>query len=298
MPIYEQSYRTFDGEVVRRFRWWIVVQQEARLLWKTRLFRSLMFPTFVHVIGMALWILLVDLSTSLGVQSLRAIPELAQTAAAVDIEPDLFRVFIQRQGFFVFLMIVAAGSGFIGGDFKYNLVEVYFSKPLSWLDYVMGKLVTLVLVGFAACLFPALLLILLHFIFNPTWDSFKTMIATIPPAVLFSLALVLPCALAILASSSVFYSKRLAGIAVFLVLMVNSVFGGAFAAITEDERLLVISFPVAINRLGDLFFGVFFEETASLIDISWPLSMVYVFGVSALLFGVVSLKVRSAGAAA
>ena len=167
MPIYEQSYRTFDGEVVRRFRWWIVVRQEVRLLWKTRLFRVLLFPTVVHTTVMVLWILLVDIATSAGVQSLQAIPELAQTAAGFDVEPDLFRVFIQRQGFLVFLMIVAAGSGFIGSDFKYNLVEVYFSKPLSWMDYVMGKLVTLVLVGFTASLFPALLLILLHFIFDP-----------------------------------------------------------------------------------------------------------------------------------
>jgi ABC-type transport system involved in multi-copper enzyme maturation permease subunit len=298
VPIFEQRYRTFDGEVVRRFRWWTVVQQETRLLWTTRVLRSLMFPTIVHVISMALWILLIDLATLLSGQSLQMAPGLAQAAASFSIEPDLFRVFIQRQAFFVFLMVIAAGSGFIGNDFKYNLVGIYFSKPLSWLDYVMGKVVTLILVGFAASLFPAVFLIVIHFIFDPTWDSLKSAVATIVPAILFSVALVIPCALGILASSSIFYSARLAGIAVFLILIVNTFFGTAFVGITLDQRLAVISFPVAINRIGESAFGLFFEKTPTLWEVSWPISLAYVSGVSALMFGVVCLKVRRAGAAA
>ena len=71
----------------------------------------------------------------------------------------------------VFITIIDAGSGLICNDFRNNLMEVYFSKPLNWRDYVMGKVMTLVTIGMALSAIPTLFMALLHVLFVPTLEE-------------------------------------------------------------------------------------------------------------------------------
>ena len=50
MPVFEQSYRHYEGGLRHKFRWWIVVEQEFRVLAKSRVFKGLVLLAGLHYI--------------------------------------------------------------------------------------------------------------------------------------------------------------------------------------------------------------------------------------------------------
>ena len=143
-----------------------------------------------------------------------------------DVGGWLFFDFLRIQSPLLFLIMVYAGAGLICNDFRNNLMEVYFSKPLTWIDYVMGKVGTLVALGLAVTALPALGLLALHALFVPTLANLQECAALILPIIAFSTIMVASMALCILASSSMVNSSRVAGIAIFLLLFTDSTIGG------------------------------------------------------------------------
>ena len=60
MPVYEQTYRNYEGGLRHQFRWWIVVEQEFRVLSRSRIFKFLVLlaglvaaSAFAALIGVA-----------------------------------------------------------------------------------------------------------------------------------------------------------------------------------------------------------------------------------------------------
>ncbi len=290
MPIFYRTYRSFDGKVWRHFRWWQIVRQEWRIMLKSRLFRSLFGLSQLLV---ALHILLVYLIDT--VANLQGHPwsEAIRGMPIAQVDEAFFLRFIRLQTPLVFITTILVGSRLICNDFRYNLVDIYFSKPLSWWDYVTGKVVTLLLVGFGMTVFPAWILLLLHVAFASTFVALEDAAALAIPCLMFGLTVSLPCALGVLASSAVFNGPRFASIAVFMVLMANAAFGAVLPEILDKDSLRIIAFPVALNRLGEWYFGA----VNLLEEVSWKQSAVYVTVVCAVALAMVCLKVRRAGAA-
>ena len=291
MPIYEQTYRSYDGEVRRRFRWWTIVCQEWRIMTKSRLFWVMMIPTIVHTGFRAIYIYTFNAAKTLPDNP---VADAIRNVSVLNVDQDLFFGFIRFQSPLVVIMTIFAGSGLICNDFRYNLVEVYFSKPLSWLDYTLGKVMTLVLLGLTLTAFPALFLLLLHWGFSATVETVRSTYYYPLPIMLFSLALSVPCTLAVLASSSVFNSQRFAAIAVFMVLTVNSVFGTVLPELLREQQWRILAFPVSVFRLGEYAF----QRPNLLVDVPWPWAAIFVAGVCVICAWMLTRKVRKAGAAA
>ncbi len=55
-----------------------------------------------------------------------------------------FREFLSQQSLFVFFITLYVGSGLIANDRRANALQIYLSKPLTRVEYVVGKLTTLV----------------------------------------------------------------------------------------------------------------------------------------------------------
>ena len=292
MPIYDKGYRPFDGELRRRFRWWTIVRQEWSIIRRRRMFWVLMVPPIIYTIVVAIYIYLIDIIA--GAQN-HPWAETAQQLPITQIDHDVFFNFVRFQTPFVFVLIILNGAGLIANDFRYNLVDVYFSKPLSWVDYVVGKTLTLVLVGLSITALPACFLLLIHFFFVPSWETVTKIYALPFQTLAFSLCIAIPSALCVLASSAFFMSQRFAGITVFMLLLFNSAFGGVLPPLLEKESLFVMSFPVAVNRLGE----VVFRQSNPVFDLVSPLWS-GVFWAAVCLFSaiIVCRKARSAGAAA
>ena len=182
----------------------------------------------------------------------------------------------------------------ICNDFRNNLMEIYFSKPITWVDYGLGKLMTLVLLGLALTAFPALFLIGLHNALAPSWDTFVETMGWAASSIGYSLIIVMPCALCVLASSALMKSENFAGAAVFMVLMADSAMGAILGDLLKERAYYVISIPMSINRLGEIMF----DYRKPVFDMSWPLPFALVCGLCVWAAWVVFRRVRRAEVAA
>lgn len=308
MPIFDQSYRSYQGELKRRFRWPVITAQELRILWGRRMFYFLVIGSVFHILLRVLQLYLFDFASVVPDGPFREIQEemqrelqrrqghghddfLAMAGSRLrDIGPWFFFDFLRLQGALVFLILLYSGTGLICNDFRNNLTEIYFSKPMTWKDYVMGKISTLLVVGILLTAVPGVFLLLLHNLFNASWHTVTETAWLVWPIFAFSLVLVLPMALAVLASSSLVNSARIAGIALFLIFFTDVTLGPLVAAILENEQLAVIAFPVAVNRLGELLFA----ESFNIVRVPWTASACFVTAVCAGALAIICRKARRA----
>ncbi len=287
MPIYRRTYRNYDGDPRRHFRWAIIVEQEIRVLLKSKVFLLFLSGTLIHFLLRLLQVVAFDFIMQDPNSPLR--PFLVSLTAVV-VNDETFFDFIRIQGPLVFVCLLFAGSGMICNDLRNHLTEIYFSKPLTWRDYALGKLMTLVFIGLVFTAVPAIFLTLLHNLMMP---GLETIQATWwwPFSILgFSLIMVVPGALAVLASSSLLRSENYAGIMVFMLLLADSAMSGILAETLRRPGFLVLNYGIALNRVGEELFGITFH----IVDVPWGQAAGLIAAVSALSLVILAQRVRRA----
>lgn len=287
MPVYDQSYRTYQGTLRRRGRWAVIASQEMRVLLKRRMFIFLALLGNFHMVVRILWIYVLDVS-SRQPGGLFSSPELQFENVGAWVYFD----FLRFQSPLIFLTLIYAGAGLICNDFRNNLVDVYFSKPINWRDYVVGKVMSMVTVGLSLTAAPALVMAATHVLFTPSMSSLKDSLANVLPIVVFSLLMVGSFSLVILASSALVESGKFAGVAVFLVTFVNIFAAVLIAGLLQNENYLALAFPASLNNLGERLFED--HRFPNPIDVPWQWSAAYVAAVCAVALAIVCRKARRA----
>lgn len=291
MPIYKQSYRAFDGKAHIPFRWWVIVKQEMRIIFSSKMFVYLMIMGVFHLCFRVFQVTVCDM-----MHMAKHNPMLMhlQSMELFTINPKMFYQFLVIQAPLVLISSMMAGSGMICNDFRDNLIEVYFSKPMTRRDYVAGKIMTLLIIGMLLTAIPGIFLVILHNLLAP---GIATIQATWwwPLSILaFSLCLVLPVTLGILASSALFSSQRYASIGVLMILMASTMLGEFLPGQLKDPRFALFSFPMAINRIGEYLFD--FKRPKY--DFPWQWGLTIVVIVVVIAYWAVSSKVKRAERAA
>ncbi|MBI2423000.1 MAG: ABC transporter permease subunit [Candidatus Hydrogenedentes bacterium] len=287
MPIYEQNYRSYDGEAWHHFRWLIIVEQEVRVLIKQKKFLVLMIVGLVHLILRVLQLVAMDIIAQ------NPNHPLALTFKQFDflsIDQRMFFDFIRFQGPLTVVLFLLAGSGMICNDFRNNIMELYFSKPISWRDYALGKIATLTGLGLFLTAIPALFLMMLHNILLPGAATFAQTITWVVPTILFSLLLVIPAALMVLACSAVVNSFNYAAVTMLMIIVASATMGTVLAEMLRAPNYQVISLPLAYNRLGQYFYGMRYPIFE--LDWYWPMSIFV--AISLISLNLVFRKVRRA----
>ena len=287
MPVYEQSYRRYEGEVRRRGRWWTIVAQEISILGKSRPFRMMVLAAALHFLLRLFQVIAYD---TLRTQQNNPVIIALQQLQMMRVDGKMFSNFIRIQAPLMMITMLYAGAGMICSDVRNNLLEVYFAKPIRWQDYALGKFMTLVLIGLSMTGMPALLLLILHNSFVPGWKTLSETAWLALPITGFSLAVVVPCALCILAGSSLFKSQRFAAIAFFMLLFADMTLGGLLAELMNNPRYLVTAVPIAIYALGDAMF----REHNVVIELAWGWCALYVAVVAGAALAIVCHKARRA----
>lgn len=287
MPIYEQTYREYDGQLRHKGRWLIIIQQELRVLIKSKFFLIMMLFALLHVIMRLMQITAYDVIAQDPNSPLAlAFNQIADLA----VNNLLFFDFVRIQGPVVFLVVLFAGSGMICNDFNNNLVEVYFAKPITWKDYAMGKIGTLLFIGLGLTAIPGILLVGVHNMLLPGMETIKESWWWIIAIIGFSLMIVVPCITAVLASSALIKSKNFAAIAIFMLLMANSAMGVTLGGVLKNNNYFVWAFPMTLNRLGQ----VMFKDVREPFQTHWGWSLLLVSTVSVVSTMIVCLKIRRA----
>jgi hypothetical protein len=200
------------------------------------------------------------------------------------ITPETWREFLGQQVRFlpVVLVSLATGASAIASDFASGAFTIYLSKPISRLDYVLGKAMPVAGAVSAVTLAPALALLLLHLSLAPDFELLSKA-PWLPLAVTaYSLFLALYFTLSVLAVSSLCRSGRVAG-AGFAAL----VFGSEIVARTATSRVFGAPRFLSLNGsaidAGRWFFG----------DSAAVAPLVFMIGVIALSALVLDRRLRS-----
>ncbi len=289
--VYRRSYRNYEGKMVRRFRWAIVMEQELRVLSQSRPFKAFCLLGALHVILRLLQIVAYDVIMQ---NPNHPMSSLFIHMSAIVVKEDTFFDFVRIQAPLVLITLLYCGAGMLCNDFRHNLMAVYFSKPLRWFDYMLGKALALSVVGLGLTALPGIVLVVMHNLLAPSMELLRASYWW-PLSVLgFSLVVVVPGVLGVLASSALMNSENFAAIAVIMLLAADT----ALAAILSDslhwQNLLLLSFPLSLNRIGESLFlqtNVMFNA-----PLTWPL--LFWAALCVLCGVVVALRVRRAEVAA
>ena len=166
----------------------------------------------------------------------------------------LFRIYPFPSTFIVALVAVFGGSGLIATDLKNNTLSLYLSKPISWIDYLMGKFAAIGILLACLTLVPGLLLFLEQsllagtaFLKDNYWVPFSI--------VAYSVIIILSTGLLILLFSSLTTNSRYAIIGFSAVWFGSIVLYEVLKEMARTSKVALVSIWANYDILGTALFG-------------------------------------------
>lgn len=245
MPIYEETYRSWEGSLIPRPRTWRVIGKTGvRLLWKKGMILFILLayiPFFVRAVQ-------IYLMTRFGEGT-----PLAEAVKGLEINAGFFHGFLQGQWLYLILILIFAGAGLVANDRKYNALTIYFSKPVGFWDYASGKLLVIAFYGALVTLVPAWLLFLIKVMVSQD-AAFLNQYYYIPFSILaYFLMVIASLGMLILALSAAARSTRSAAVFYFAVLTFPEIIRGILSRIPEAG---LFSLNAVLKQAGAGLFGV------------------------------------------
>lgn len=240
MPIHDQGYRRYTGRRMLGGRsWWVIAR--AGILERLRERRFLALLLFA-------WSPFVVRAVQIYVAS-----NFSQ-ASFLAPSPQTFREFLDQQGIFVFFVTIFVGAGLIAGDRRANALQIYLSKPLTRVEYIAGKLATLLVFLIAVTWVPAILLLLLQMMFAGSVAFVRANLFLIPAITLFSAIQVALSAFMMLALSSLSKNRRFVAMMYAGIVFFTAALYQALVNITGSTRWALISPRDMLDAIAD---GIF-----------------------------------------
>ena len=239
-PIHDQSYRHYGGgRAIPGRSWTVIAWAGIKTMIRKRAFLGLLIfglaPFLVRAVQM--WI-----SSNY--------PQ----AAILNPTPETFRQFLEQQDFFVFTITVYVGAGLIANDRRANALQIYLSKPLSRVDYVVGKLATLLIFLTAVTWVPGILLLVMQILFAGNLAFLKANLFLFPAITVFAAVTVLTSSFTMLALSSLSKSRRFVAVMYAGLIFFTAAMYQALRGITGTRAWVFISPGDVLDVIGDRIF--------------------------------------------
>jgi hypothetical protein len=177
-------------------------------------------------------------------------------------------------------------------------MQLYFSKPITQLDYVLGKLGSVVLAGLTLTLVPGLILFLTVCALAPDW-AWLTGNPLLPlKIVAFSLLVSIVLGALVLGVSSLGKQGRLVALFFAGAYFFSMILGGAaLPGMLRDRRWEVVHLGTSLDAAGLTFFAAarhpgrfeFYEPIHASTGIAW----LVVAGVTAVSLALLMRRVRA-----
>ena len=240
MPIHDQGYRHYSGQrAPHGGAWWVIA--------RTHMMSALRYRWFIVVLVIA-WVPFLVRGVQIYVASTNA-----QVAQLLATTPDTFREFLSQQRLFVFLVIIMQ-SGLIADDRRTNALQLYLSKPLTRVEYILGKLMPPLAFVLGVTLLPALVLLILQIVFAGSLTFLSANLFLMPAIVLFSLVQGLVSAFAIVALSSLSKSRRFVAIMYAGIVFFTAAVYQVLRLITSSRSWAVISPGEMLDVIANAIF--------------------------------------------
>jgi|GEM_PF-759849 len=251
MPVFDQGYQHWSGHLAGHgWRWLVITREGVRAQLKNKVVRILLLlawlPALLLVAALAVWGLVENKSQTV-TSWLAQIPFLADIVA----DPVTFRrpawtvaysYFFAFETFFIMILVLAVGPGLISRDLRFNALPLYFSRPLSRLDYFVGKLGIIVALVAAVSVVPALLAYVMGVAFSLDVKVIRDTYPLALASIVHGLIIAISTGALMLAMSSLSRRSLLVGIAWFGFWFVSGMIANVLVGIHE------ISFQMQLHR--------------------------------------------------
>jgi len=243
VPVYEQSYRHWAGELNPNAQTWLIIMRNGiKMLWRRWMIILLFFASIPFMVRVGQIYIVTRLAED---------PQFAGFARQFQVDPGLFESFLNQQSYFLMLIVILAGAGLISKDKKNNALQLYFTKPLSQWDYLLGKFT---IVGFYAGLatfIPAFLLFFIKILLSDNLD-FITQYYWLPLSILgYSFLIILVYGGLILALSASGKGARFAGISFFAIIGLSNLMKAILSSIPNAGA---VSIGSDLKQVGNFLF--------------------------------------------
>lgn len=242
MPIHDQGYRRYEGKRVPVGRaWWTMARMHLVTAFKRRWFLMMLFAGWIQFFVLALIIV--------------APVFFPQLSGVTSTTPQTFRDFLTRQQFFVFIITIVLG-GLIADDRRANALQLYLSKPLTRVEYIVGKAAPLLILILGVTLLPALCLLIVQIVFSGSFSFLTNNLFVLPAITLASLARALLSTFMILALSSLSKSRRFVAVMYAGLIFFTSSMHQVLRSITGSRSWAAISPGNMVDVFSDWVFRV------------------------------------------
>ncbi len=258
MPVYDHRYRGWSGQRrTGRFRIWTVARFALADLWKSRLALLLFILALLPPLVFGAMIYLannVEMLNAVGMRVSLDDPESAWMA--IDKEP--FFWFLVWQSSFAFFLSAFIGPTLVAPDLAHNALPLYLSRPMSRTDYILGKLIVLLLPLSAVTWVPGLLLLGLQTSLAGT-DWLVAHWRLVPALFIGSWVWILLLAVLAIAISAWVKWRPVATGMLFGLFLVGEAFGKAIEEIAGFRWGKVLAMDDVVQTIwADLFGGIDF----------------------------------------
>jgi ABC-2 type transport system permease protein len=249
MPLFQIGYRRYEGQrTSHATRWWPITRTGLAIAWRSKLLRRLEFVAFLPFLYFGWVFFVIGRITDPGTDPSAPFYELArdflgnQLANQLHDDPAAIRSAVWTIVFGYFgtyfqlwiaaLVAAVVGPSLVANDLRTRAFLIYFARPVSRLDYVIGKTGVLVAVLASVTLLPSLTLYALSILFSPSFDTIAQTLPVAGTIVLATLGTIVPAALLLLVLSSLTRRPRFAAIAWFVICL----FGPLAHLILQETR--------------------------------------------------------------
>ncbi len=250
MPIHTQDYRHWEGTLNPRnyMRWWIIAKAELKLLAQRKIVRLIVaVPPVIYIIVHAILIYISN--------------QVPGGLPWFEVDAEFFQKFLFRtpstgppSSFLIALIAIFGGSGLIATDLKNNALSLYLSKPISWIDYLIGKFAVIGILLGCLTLIPGLLLFLEHSLLTDT--AFLKENYWVPLSIIiYSMVITLSAGLLMLLFSSLTSNPRYATIGFCAVWFGSPIIYEVLRKIMRSSRTAIVSIWENYDILGSALFN-------------------------------------------
>jgi ABC-2 type transport system permease protein len=132
MAVYRRNYKPYAGRLTPEWsRCLVLFRYSRRNLFRSKFLTGLFVVCFFYPLACLLWIYLAHNASFL--------QQLGVPAGVLSIDNRFFFNFIIAQGVFAFLLTAFAGPGLVSPDLANGALPLYFCRPFSRAEYVLGK---------------------------------------------------------------------------------------------------------------------------------------------------------------
>lgn len=249
MAVYKRSYRAYNGPLTPRWsRFLILSRYAARGIFQSRIVTGLFVVCFFYPLLMVAAMYLNHNARVLTLMKFNG-------NHLMDINGTFFMVLMSVQGSMAFLMTAFVGPNLIAPDLANNALPLYFCRPLSRTEYVLGRAaVILFLLSFITWI-PGLAIFAIEAsLSGASWASehWKFAAGVLVGSTLWIVVL----ALLALALSAWVRWKIVAGALLLGVMFVTSGFAAALEAVTRTKAGFYLDPAALVATVYGRFFGV------------------------------------------